>query len=136
MTFDAPMPRFDLLDGQIQSHPVKPYGCPLVDFCASSILLTSNTTQTGSQGHREIESKVWPRPFIEFADDNSFVLRALQAAPARDWKRKNFNSSGADLNVARMTKLLERCALRLLPDSIIGLESPRAEIASAGGVQI
>ena len=79
---NAPMPRFDLLDPDkynrltVQTSRGCPHRC---EFCASSILLTSRyklkpVEKVIAEIH-EIK-KMWPRPFIEFADDNSFVHRA------------------------------------------------------------
>src|SRR5262249_35540066 len=79
---EAPIPRFDLLDPAkynritVQSSRGCPHKC---DFCASSILLTPlyklKPVEKVIGEIREIK-KIWPRPFIEFADDNSFVATA------------------------------------------------------------
>ncbi len=78
---EAPMPRFDLLDPAkynritVQTSRGCPHQC---EFCASSILLTNQykvkPVEKVMAEIREIK-KIWPRPFIEFADDNSFVHR-------------------------------------------------------------
>jgi len=76
---DAPMPRFDLLDPEkynritVQTSRGCPHKC---DFCASSILLTPRyKLKPVEKVIAEIRAikAIWPRPFIEFADDNSFV---------------------------------------------------------------
>jgi len=128
---NAPLPRFDLLDPSkynrltVQASRGCPHKC---EFCASSILLTSRyklkPVQRVIDEIHEIK-KIWPRPFIEFADDNSFVhrehykqlLRAMVPEKVR-WFTE------ADVRVAEDPELLG-----LLRDSgcqqvLIGLESP------------
>src|SRR5215204_457389 len=78
---DAPMPRFDLLDPNkynritVQTSRGCPHKC---EFCASSILLTPlYKLKPVEKVIAEIQAikSIWSRPFIEFADDNSFVQR-------------------------------------------------------------
>jgi radical SAM superfamily enzyme YgiQ (UPF0313 family) len=78
---DPPMPRPDLLDPSkynrltVQTSRGCPHHC---DFCASSILLTPRyKVKPVEKVIAEIHEikKIWVRPFIEFADDNSFVHR-------------------------------------------------------------
>ena len=78
---DAPMPRFDLLDIDrynritVQTQRGCPWRC---EFCAASIRLTPlykvKPVARVIAEIREIK-KLWPKPFIELADDNSFVHR-------------------------------------------------------------
>jgi radical SAM superfamily enzyme YgiQ (UPF0313 family) len=78
---DAPMPRFELLDPSkynrltVQTSRGCPHQC---EFCASSILLTRRykvkPVDKVIDEIREIK-RLWSKPFIEFADDNSFVHR-------------------------------------------------------------
>ena len=77
----APMPRFDLLDPAkynrltVQTSRGCPHRC---EFCASSILLTPRyKVKPVAKVIAEIRAikRIWDRPFIEFADDNSFVRR-------------------------------------------------------------
>jgi radical SAM superfamily enzyme YgiQ (UPF0313 family) len=77
---EAPMPRFDLLDPDrynrltVQTQRGCPWQC---EFCASSILLTPRYRQKPvPRVIAEIEEikRIWTdRPFIELADDNTFV---------------------------------------------------------------
>ncbi len=76
---EAPLPRFDLLNPEkynritVQTSRGCPHQC---EFCASSILLTSKyKLKPVAKVMAEIQAikEIWPRPFIEFADDNSFV---------------------------------------------------------------
>ncbi|WP_040593058.1 B12-binding domain-containing radical SAM protein [Schlesneria paludicola] len=76
---DSPIPRFDLLDPEkynritVQTSRGCPWKC---DFCASSILIAPHyQVKPVSRVVEEIRriKSIWPRPFIEFADDNTFV---------------------------------------------------------------
>ena len=138
---DAPMPRFDLLDPEkynritVQTSRGCPHKC---EFCASSILLTSRyklkpVEKVIAEIH-EIK-RIWPRPFIEFADDNSFVnvrhykelLRALEKENLR-WFTE------ADLNVAKDDELLGLMRDSGCQQILIGLESPR--VTSLNGIEL
>jgi radical SAM superfamily enzyme YgiQ (UPF0313 family) len=128
---DAPMPRFDLLDISrynrltIQTQRGCPFRC---EFCASSIRIAPQfkvkPVEKVIAEIREIK-KLWKHPFIEFADDNTFVhkehskrlLRAMIPEGVR-WFTET------DISVADDDELLG-----LLRDSgcaqiLIGLESP------------
>jgi radical SAM superfamily enzyme YgiQ (UPF0313 family) len=78
---NAPMPRFDLLEIErynrltVQTQRGCPWRC---EFCAASIRLTPKyKVKPIAKVLAEIHAirQLWPRPFIEFADDNSFVNR-------------------------------------------------------------
>jgi radical SAM superfamily enzyme YgiQ (UPF0313 family) len=138
---EAPMPRFDLLDPDkynritVQTSRGCPHRC---DFCASSILLTPRyklkPVEKVIAEIREIK-KIWARPFIEFADDNSFVhrehyrqlLRALVKEKVR-WFTE------ADINVAKDEELLGLMRDSGCQQILIGLESPRK--TSLNGVEL
>ena len=128
---DAPMPRFDLLDPDkynritVQTSRGCPHKC---EFCASSILLTSGyKLKPVEKVIAEIQEikKIWPRPFIEFADDNSFVHRAHYKRLLRELAKEKLRwFTEADVRVADDGELLG-----LMRDSgcqrvLIGLESP------------
>ena len=137
----APLPRFDLLDPDkynrltVQTSRGCPHRC---EFCASSILLTSRyklkPVDKVIAEIREIK-KIWPRPFIEFADDNSFVhhahykrlLRALAGEKLR-WFTE------ADVSVAENDELLGLMRDSGCQQVLIGLESPRR--ANLNGVEL
>lgn len=131
---DAPLPRFDLLEPEhynrltVQTQRGCPWHC---EFCASSIMLTPRYKQKPvANVAAEIEAieKIWDEPFIELADDNTFVnkrhgrelVEAIGAFGLR-WFTET------DISVAEDPELL-----RMLGDSgcrelLIGLESPTAE---------
>jgi radical SAM superfamily enzyme YgiQ (UPF0313 family) len=129
---DAPMPRFDLLDPArynritVQTSRGCPHRC---DFCASSILLTPRyklkPVEKVMAEIREIK-KIWSRPFIEFADDNSFVHREHYKRLLRELEREKLRwFTEADINVARDGELLGLMRDSGCQQVLIGLESPR-----------
>lgn len=128
---DAPMPRFELLDpGKYNRLTVQTQrGCPWrCEFCASSITLTSRyKLKPVPKVIAEIRAikALWPRPFIEFADDNSFVnkrrskelLRALAGEGVR-WFTET------DISVADDGELLALMRESGCVQVLVGLESP------------
>jgi radical SAM superfamily enzyme YgiQ (UPF0313 family) len=129
---DAPMPRFDLLEPDkynrltVQTSRGCPHRC---EFCASSILLTSRyklkPVEKVISEIREIRKR-WDRPFVEFADDNTFVhpehskqlMRALISERVR-WFTET------DIRVADDDDLLGLMRDAGCQQVLIGLESPR-----------
>ncbi len=137
----CPVPRYDLLDPDrynrltVQTTRGCPYRC---EFCASSVVLTSGfKVKPPERVLEEVRAvkRIWDRPFIEFADDNSFVNKPSSRELMRGLARENVRwFAETDLSVARDEELL-----RLMRDSgcrqvLIGLESPRAE--SLDGVEL
>lgn len=128
---DAPMPAYALLDieryNRITLQTTR--GCPMrCAFCASSILLTdAYTSKPVDKVLAEVDAIIarWPRPFLEFADDNSFVNR-------RHWRellprlaeRKTRWFTETDLGVAFDDELLAMMADAGCVEVLIGLESP------------
>lgn len=128
---DAPVPRYDLLDLDrynrltVQTSRGCPFRC---EFCASSILLTKKyKTKPVELVLAEIRAikKLWSDPFIEFADDNSFVRRSqarqLLAAIARE-NIKWFTE--CDVSIADDPELLDFMRESGCRQVLIGLESP------------
>ncbi|MBE0543594.1 MAG: B12-binding domain-containing radical SAM protein [Verrucomicrobia bacterium] len=138
---DAPMPRFDLLDpGKYNRITVQTSrGCPhKCEFCASSILLTDRyklkPVEKVIAEIREIK-KIWPRPFIEFADDNSFVHREHYKRLLRELVKENLRwFTEADVRVAEDDELLGLMRDSGCQQVLIGLESPRR--ANLDGIEL
>jgi radical SAM superfamily enzyme YgiQ (UPF0313 family) len=138
---DAPMPRFDLLDPAkynritVQTSRGCPHKC---EFCASSILLTSRyKLKPVKKVLDEIHAikSIWPRPFIEFADDNSFVHREHYKILLRTLAKEKIRwFTEADLNVAWDNELLGLMRDSGCQQVLIGLESPRK--ASLDGIDL
>jgi len=138
---DAPMPRFDLLDPSkynrltVQTSRGCPHKC---SFCASSILLTSKyklkpVEKVIAEIH-EIK-KIWPKPFIEFADDNSFVHRAHYKELLRALIKEDLRwFTETDVNIAQDEELLGLMRDSGCQQILIGLESPRR--ASLNGLEL
>jgi radical SAM superfamily enzyme YgiQ (UPF0313 family) len=138
---DAPLPRFDLLAPQkynrltVQTSRGCPHKC---EFCASSILLTPRykvkPVEKVIAEIREIK-KIWPRPFIEFADDNSFVHREHYKNLLRELAKENLHwFTEADVRVAGDDELLARMRDAGCQQVLIGLESPSR--ASLSGIEL
>jgi radical SAM superfamily enzyme YgiQ (UPF0313 family) len=129
---DAPMPRFDLLDPDkynritVQTSRGCPHKC---EFCASSILLTPGyKLKPVEKVIAEIRAikRIWPRPFIEFADDNSFVHRAHYKRLLRELVKEKVRwFTEADIAVAQDGELLGLMRDSGCQQVLIGLESPR-----------
>jgi len=130
---DAPMPAFELLDvGRYNRLLVQTSrGCPhRCEFCAASVLIADAYKQKpAAKVLAEIDriGEIWPRPFIELADDNSFVDKAYwkDLLPALAGKRLKWFAE-TDLSVAEDGDLLDLMRNTGCAQVLIGLESPTA----------
>jgi radical SAM superfamily enzyme YgiQ (UPF0313 family) len=130
---DAPLPRFDLLSPEkynrltVQTQRGCPWQC---DFCAGSIMLTPRyKVKPVSRVINEVRAikQIWPKPFIEFADDNTFVnirnskllMRALVDEGVR-WFTET------DVSVAEDPELLSLMHDAGCAQILVGFESPTA----------
>lgn len=127
---DAPMPRFELLDTErynrltVQTTRGCPFDC---EFCAASIRLSPvyrvKPVEKVISEIRRIK-ELWRKPFIEFADDNTFVnkrhakemLRALAPEKIR-WFTET------DISVAQDDELMALMRDSGCAQVLIGLES-------------
>ena len=107
-------------------------GCPhRCEFCASSILISNRYQQKPVHAVlNEIDAiqQIWPEPFIEFADDNSFIHMDWWRRFLPELARRNIKwFTETDISIAQHPDIL--C---LMKDAgcrqvLIGLESPRAD---------
>ncbi len=130
---DAPMPAFELLDISkynrltVQTSRGCPHHC---EFCAGSNLISSRYKQKPIEKVlAEIDRicEIWPHPFIEFADDNSFINPAYWKELLPQLKKRRIKwFTETDISVAEDPGLL--CMMREsgCAQVLIGLESPTA----------
>lgn len=129
----SPMPRFELLDPgtynrlTVQTQRGCPYHC---DFCAASIRLnprfrTKPVARVIAEIHRIKE--IWQRPFIEFADDNTFADKAHSRQLVRALIPEDLRwFTESDISIARDPELLALLRESGCEQILIGLESPTA----------
>lgn len=128
-----PVPRFDLLDLDCYNRLTlqTTRGCPLhCSFCAASRTISPYRKKSLKQVRRELEAilGLWPRPFIELADDNTFVDKAWSrelVAMLAEYPVKWFTES--DISLADDDRLLRLLGLSGCAQVLIGLESASAE---------
>lgn len=130
----SPMPRFDLLapDRYPRFTVQTQRGCPLAcEFCAASMRLSPKfRVKPVERVIAEIRrlKELFRRPFIEFADDNTFADKAhgkrlMQALAAENvrWFTET------DVSVADDDELLRLMRHAGCQQVLIGFESPRAD---------
>lgn len=128
---EAPMPRFSLLDIErynrltVQTQRGCPFRC---EFCAASIRISptykAKPVDKVLAEIREIK-RIWPKPFIEFADDNTFVNKKHSKALMRALGREGVRwFTETDISVADDPELLALMRDNGCAQVLIGLESP------------
>ncbi len=128
---DAPMPAYELLDISkynrltVQTSRGCPHHC---EFCAGSNLISSCYKQKPVEKVlAEVDRicELWEHPFIEFADDNSFVNRAYwrELLPQLKQRRVKWFTE-TDISVAKDSGLLTMMREAGCAQVLIGLESP------------
>ncbi len=125
----AKVPRYDLLD-------IKKYnrltiqttrGCPLhCNFCASSRTISTYKKKPIEAIEKELDKifEIWSRPFIELADDNTFVDKAWSKQLLKlfsNYSMKWFTET--DISVAYDDELLENLAKSNCAQLLIGFET-------------
>jgi radical SAM superfamily enzyme YgiQ (UPF0313 family) len=138
---ELPVPRYDLLGNRpynrftIQTSRGCPWRC---DFCASTVMLGEKYRKRPvEQVIRDIHAirEVRDRPFIEFADDNTFVDKAWGKELCRQLIPLHLKwFTETDITVARDTELLNLMRQAGCRQILVGLESPDA--SSLEGVEL
>ena len=151
---ESPMPRFDLLSTVTASsgavsdaaatgeiHRFGPYnritvqttrGCPWdCHFCAASKLYGPRyRIKPVERVLAEIDEvrRLWKRPFIEFADDNTFVNRPWSKHLLRELADRNIRYfTETDVSVAEDEELLDLLYPSGCRQVLIGFENPSSE---------
>ncbi|WP_299394519.1 radical SAM protein [Pelagibius sp.] len=127
----APMPRFDLLDPArynrltVQTQRGCPFSC---EFCAASIRLSPRfKVKPVEKVIAEIRriKEIWPNPFIELADDNSFANRSHAKRLVRAIAQEGIRwFTETDISVADDLELLAMLRDSGCSQLLIGLEAP------------
>lgn len=126
---DARVPRYDLLDMKKYNRITvqTQRGCPRkCHFCAASHTISNYKCKTPLQVLREIEEikKFWAHPFIEFADDNTFLDRRNAKNLLRTLIPQRIRwFTESDISVSEDTELLELISVAGCYQVLIGLES-------------
>lgn len=130
---NAPMPRFDLLDVErynrltVQTQRGCPFRC---EFCAASIRISPTyKVKPVAKVMDEVRriKEIWPHPFIEFADDNTFVNKRHGKELVRALEREHVRwFTETDISVADDEELLGLMRDAGCAQVLIGLESPSA----------
>ncbi len=130
----APMPAFELLaiDKYNRLTVQTSRGCTHhCEFCASSKLLTKRYKQKpANKVLAEIDKirELWERPFIEFADDNTFVNTGYWKSILPELKKRKLRwFTETDISIARDKDLLRLMRQSGCAQVLIGLESPSSE---------
>ena len=128
----AQVPRYDLLDitnyNRLTLQTTR--GCPLdCAFCGASRLISPYKIKPLDQVRRELDAilELWPQPFIELADDNTFANKRWARGLAEllgEYDIPWFTET--DISVADDDELLSLLAQSNCAQLLIGLESTEA----------
>ncbi len=131
---EALIPAYELIDlDKYNRLPVQTSrGCPhRCEFCASSVLIANKYKQKPIENVLAEVDKIkslWRRPFIEFADDNSFVNKRYWKTLLPELRTRRVRwFTQTDLSVAHDDEMLEMMSVSGCVQVLIGFESPSAE---------
>ncbi len=128
---ESPMPRFELLDAEkynrltVQTQRGCPFDC---EFCGASIRIAPGfkvkpVQRVIDEIHR-IKS-IWPQPFIEFADDNTFANKAHGRELLRALGKERLRwFTETDVSIANDPELLSLMRDSGCAQVLIGFEAP------------
>jgi radical SAM superfamily enzyme YgiQ (UPF0313 family) len=128
----TPSPRYDLLDvDRYNRLPVQTArGCPLhCEFCAASRIYGGYKLKPVEKVVRDLRAAKgrWRHPFIELADDNTFVNKAWSRELVRAIAAEEVHwFTETDVSVADDPELLDLLARSGCRQLLIGFESPNA----------
>jgi len=130
---DAPLPAFELLEIDrynrltVQTSRGCPHRC---EFCAGSVLFCHRYRQKPvAKVLAELDRilELWKHPFIELADDNSFVNRAYWLDLLPEIAKRHIRwFTETDISVGEDGEFLELLRTSGCAEVLIGLESPVA----------
>jgi radical SAM superfamily enzyme YgiQ (UPF0313 family) len=130
---EAPMPRFDLLDLDKYNRLTvqTSRGCPLdCSFCASSKIYGNFRQKSVENVLAEVDAicEIWPNPFIELADDNTFINKKWSKEFLRGMSERNVRwFTETDIAIADDPELLDLLAESGCQQVLVGLESTKPE---------
>jgi radical SAM superfamily enzyme YgiQ (UPF0313 family) len=127
----TPVPRFELFDIDKYNRLTvqTSRGCPLdCEFCAASKIYGRYRIKPVAQVMSEIDAilKLWPNPFIEFADDNTFVNKKWSKEFMRGLRERDVRwFTETDVSAADDLELVDLLADSGCQQVLVGLESTR-----------
>lgn len=125
----APAPRYELLDISRYNRLTiqTSRGCPLdCEFCAASKILGRYRIKPVSQVMQEIDriTELWDRPFLELADDNTFVNKPWGKAFLKEMAKRDIPwFTETDVSVGDDPELIDLLAKSGCRQVLIGFES-------------
>lgn len=127
------IPRFDLLDPKRYNRLTiqTTRGCPLdCTFCGASPLISQYKKKPIALIRRELEAilSIWPKPFIELADDNTFVDKRWSGELADLFREHSIRwFTETDSSISDDEELLHSLAESGCVQLLIGFESVQSE---------